>query len=533
MMTQKKELQNKRRENLFFLSAVIIAGVFPFSEALISISVGLLLFQALILQSWKHPTVNLKSWKIVLFPLSIFGVYLIGTIFTEDFPFALYELKKVVFWIVVPLALFFSPRLTEKKTFVVLFVFIVSVFIASLIFAGKLVLNDFLQISEFRSLSIVSHIRFSFQVALAIILMSWFLLRRNNLPFKIPLFIFFTILVWLIIFLILLKSLLGIIAFFGVLLISLIIFLFGTKRKINKVGLVTLLLLVVLLPSIYIGNVVKDFYRFEKVDTATLEEYTPSGNLYHHNFEEGMRENGYLVHIFVCEEELRQEWNKRSEIKYDDNLNDYILGSTLIRYLSSLGFRKDSVGVSKLTDNDIQLIQEGVTNYKFKNHMFSIYPRIYETIWELDYYIRTGNPNEKTLAQRIEYVKASIILIKENPFFGIGTGNWVLKYNEVYDRMDTKLAKEKRGPSHNQYLNYLVKFGLFGFIWILFALLYPVFKLGHRHNYIFILFLVFYAFANLGDANLESHMGLSFFTFYYSFFLWNSTKDMKKSIHRT
>ncbi len=532
-MTQKAELLNKWREDIFFFSLIITAGVFPFSEALVSISAGLLLFQALALQAWKHPSVNIQSWKSVLFPVSIFGVYLIGTIFTEDFSFALYELKKVVFWVVFPLSIFLSPRLSEKKIYLVFYVFILSVVVSSFVFTGKLILDSYLQIADFRSVSIVSHIRFSFQVSLAIILLAWLLINKNKLPVKIHSFILLGIFLWLILFLILLKSLLGIIAFFGVLLISILIFIAGTKNKKRKVVLVSMLLLAFILPLIYTGTILKDFYRFEKINPVTVENYTLSGNPYHHNFEQGMRENGHLVYIYVCEDELRQEWNKRSEIKYDDNLNGYMLGTTLIRYLTSLGYRKDSVGMSKLSDKDIRLIQEGVTNYKFKNHGFSIFPRIYETIWELDYYIRTGDPNEKTLAQRIEYVKASLVLIKENPFFGIGTGNWVIKYNEVYDRMDTKLSPEKRGPSHNQYLNYLVKFGIFGFAWILLAILYPVFKLGHRKNFVFILFLVFYAFANLGDANLESHMGLSFFAFFYSFFLWNSTGEMKKSIHQT
>jgi hypothetical protein len=532
-MTQKAEQLNKWREIVFFYLLIVTAGVFPFSEALVSISAGLLLFQALVLQSWKHPAVNLQSWKSLIFIISIFGVYLTGTIFTKDFSFALYELKKVIFWVVFPLAIFLSPRLSGRKTFLVLSVFILSVTVSSFIFAGKLFLTNYLQIADFRSVSMVSHIRFSFQVVLAIILVSWLLLNRNTLSFKTPVIILWGTLLWLILFLILLKSLLGIVAFFGVLLVTFIIFIVSAKNKKKKVVLAFLLLLIVGLPSIYIGNVIKDFYRFEEIDPETVEHFTLSGNPYQHNFEEGMRENGHLVSIFICEEELRQEWNKRSEIKYDDNLNGYILGSTLIRYLTSLGYRKDSVGVSKLTEKDIQLIQEGVTNYKFKNHSFSLYPRIYETVWELDYYNRTGDPNEKSMAQRIEYFKASLLLIKENPLFGIGTGNWAIKYNEVYDRMDTKLNPEKRGPSHNQYLNYMVKFGVFGFAWILFALLYPVLMLKHRYNFVFILFLALYGFANLGDANLESHMGLSLFTFFYSFFLWNSTEVMKKSIYRT
>ncbi len=530
MMRIKTDQLNKYRENIFFLFLIISASVFPFSEALVSISIGLLLFQALVLQSWNHPTVKWSSSKIVLFPVSIFIVYLIGAIFTTDFSLTLYELKKTVFWIVVPLAVALSPRLGQRKTYLVFFAFILSVTVASFIFTGKLVLNSYFQVAEFRSLSIISHIRFSFQVILSVILLAWLFINRNTIPFKINANVYLGILAWLILFLILLKSLLGIVAFLGVLLVSIVLAIAATKSTKRKVLLSFLIVLTILFPSLYIGTVIKDYYNFEEIEPETVEHYTLSGNLYHHDFEQGLRENGHLVYVYVCDKELRQEWNKRCEIKYDDDLNGYILGSTLIRYLTSKGYRKDSVGVSKLTSDDVELIVKGVTNYKFKNHNFSIYPRIYETIWELDYYRRTGDPNEKTLAQRIEFVKASFIIIKENPIFGIGTGNWVAKYNDAYDRMDTQLDKEKRGSSHNQYVNYLVKFGIVGFIWIVLALLIPVFRLGHRNNFIFILFLVMYAFSNFGDANMETHMGLSFFTFFYCFFLLNSTTQMKKTV---
>ncbi|SHF97199.1 O-Antigen ligase [Mariniphaga anaerophila] len=529
-MEQKTVLHNKWRENVFFVSLIVAASVFPFSEALVSISAGLLLFQSLAFQLSKNRNKELQYRSIILYPISIFGVYLIGTIFTLDFSFALYELKKVAFWLIIPLAFYLSPRLSDKRVYLVLLIFVISVTVASLFSVGKVVLNDYLQIGDFRSNSMVSHIRFSFQVILSLILVSWFALNSRKIPIKIHPLVFVGVFLWLGFFLFFLKSLLGILAFIGTLLVFLVFMVFYTKRRKLKLLLIALVLLVILIPSVFVANVVKGFYNFENIDASEVEKYTPSGNTYSHNFEDGTRENGHLVNVYVCEKELRQEWNKRSEIKYDDDLNGYMLGATLIRYLTSLGYRKDSVGMSKLTENDIQLVLEGVTNYKFKNYSFSIYPRIYETVWELDYYTRTGDPNEKTLAQRIEFVKASVVLIKENPLFGIGTGNWVKEYNEVYDRMETKLLPEKRGPSHNQYLNYLVKFGLIGFLWIIFAILYPVFRLGHRTNFTFILFLIAYAFANLGDANLESHMGLSFFVFFYSLFLWNSTSEMKKSI---
>lgn len=530
IMTDKTEALHKRRENLFFFLLLLTAAVFPYSEALVSISIGLLLFQALTFRSWNHPTVKKRSLKIALLPFSIFGLYIAGTLFTKDFSFALYELKKVIFWLVVPLAVILSPQLPDKKLYRVLGVFVISVTIASFIITGKIILNDYFKLNGFRSFSIISHIRYSFQVVLSLIIVAWFIIKHKQLRLTFNPIFLFALFIWLVVFLFLLKSLLGIISFLGTVTIALVLYIMKLRNRQVKYTLVAALLALVIIPAFYTGKVYIDYYDFKDVNPEEVERRTQSGNFYHHDFKENARENGYLVFIYICEEELRKEWNKRSEIKYGDNLNGYPLSSTLIRYLTSLGYRKDSVGINRLSPKDIKLIEQGVTNYKFDNRLFSIYPRIYETIWELDNYFRTDNPNNKSLAQRIEFVKASLLLIKENTWLGIGTGNWVIEYNKVYDRMDSKLDEEKRGPSHNQYLNYMVKFGIIGFLWILLAVLYPVFHMGHRRNFIFVFFLITIAFANLGDANLETHMGLSFFSFFYFLFLWNSTTEMEKSI---
>ena len=195
--------------------------------------------------------------------------------------------------------------------------------------------------------------------------------------------------------------------------------------------------------------------------------------------------------------------------------------------MASKGLRKDSVGISKLSDVDVKNIEKGITNYKFSQSFFSLYSRVYETFWEIDYYFRTGDPNNKTLAQRIEYAKAALYLIKENPVFGIGTGNYMVSFNEAFDKVNSHLLYEKRATSHNQYLNYLVKFGIAGFCIIMILLVWPVYKTENKHNYILILFLISIAVANFGDSNLETHMGLSFFILFYSLFICNSTIEMK------
>ena len=65
----------------------------------------------------------------------------------------------------------------------------------------------------------------------------------------------------------------------------------------------------------------------------------------------------------------------------------------------------------------------------------------------------------------------------------------------------------------------MVKFGVTGFLIIMFCLIYPVMKTKRYRDTLFLLFLVFLFFANFADSNFESHMGGSFFVFFYCIFI--------------
>ena len=161
------------RENSFFFSLILFVLFLPFSEAMVSISAGFLLVQALLLFSWKHPSVPHGSWLNLGMILSIFGVYLAGMILTRDVPFAVYELKKVVFWIIIPLALFLSPLLSSQRFFILLLLYCASVLAATFLGTFRLIFRDYFQITDFRDIILVSHIRFSFQLLLALIIAFW------------------------------------------------------------------------------------------------------------------------------------------------------------------------------------------------------------------------------------------------------------------------------------------------------------------------------------------------------------------------
>ena len=58
-----------------------------------------------------------------------------------------------------------------------------------------------------------------------------------------------------------------------------------------------------------------------------------------------------------------------------------------------------------------------------------------------------------------------------------------------------------------------------GLVIIMVLLIYPVVKTKNYRDPLFLVFLVFMFFANFADSNLESHMGSSFFLFFYCLFM--------------
>ncbi|HOI48682.1 MAG TPA: O-antigen ligase family protein, partial [Prolixibacteraceae bacterium] len=261
-------------------------------------------------------------------------------------------------------------------------------------------------------------------------------------------------------------------------------------------------------------------YDIEQVDFASLEKTTAAGNPYTHDLSNPLVENGRYVYRYVCEEELRSGWNQIASIAYDSaGASGYAVKETLLRYLTSKGLRKDASGVKALNQEDVRNIEQGVANYIYKKNAFSLYPRIYSTIWEYYVYTNTGYSDKQSFSQRIEFARAALTIIRQHPFFGVGAGDWKKAFHEAYDQNASTLNKELRGTAHNQYLNYLVKFGILGLLSIVFCFAYPVLKSRRYTDPLFVLFLVLMMAVNLGDSNLESHMGLSFFLFFYCLFL--------------
>jgi hypothetical protein len=315
------------------------------------------------------------------------------------------------------------------------------------------------------------------------------------------------------------QSLTGLFAFGASLLFYLAYVIAQIQKKYRGI-VFTVLIAGIIIPVFYVSWIVVSFYNIEKIDRELIDKTTVLGNFYEHDFENKAVENGHYTYLYVCHDEMREEWNKISEIKYDDNIsNGYPLYSTIIRYLTSKGLRKDADGIKSLSKQDIQNIENGIENYIYQEKKYTLYPRIYQTVWEFYMYSETGNPNYQSFSQRIEFSKAAISIIKKNFWVGVGAGNWNEEFKKAYINNKSKLVEGLYASSHNQYLNYMVKFGFIGLVVILTFMIYPIIKTKSYTDVLFLIFLVFMFFANFADSNFESHMGSSFFIFFYCLFI--------------
>lgn len=505
--------------NLFFFISIVFVSSLSISPALISISAGMLLLAAIIEFSLKQSVSKIDDRWIVLLPAGIYFLYVISTLISNDISGSGYDLRKNLFFLIIPVAFFLAKSFTADQKQKLFFIFSLALLITTIVTFVRWKFLSGTSNFEMHKASLVSHIRLSFQIILVI--WFYFYLYKENFTVlstaqKILLIL---ISIYFLFYLFFQQSLTGLIALLGSIATYLFIQMLHRKGKL-KILLISLFISVSVIPIGYISRVIYKFYDIETYDKSTIQKVTSHGNAYWHDFDNKLVENGRYVYLYVCDQELREEWNKISVQKYDSTgKNGFPVSATLIRYLTSKGLKKDADGVKSLTKEDIGNIENGIANVIYTGKKLSLYPRIYQTVWEYYVFTKTGYVNYQSFSQRLIYSKTALSIIRKHFWFGVGTNGWRQAFENEYRSRYPQLSKELYGSSHNQYLNYMVKFGFAGFLLIAFLLVYPIVKLKKYKDELFIIFLIFMFLANFADSNFESHVGGSFFIFFYCLFL--------------
>jgi hypothetical protein len=509
-----------KQPDWFYLTLAVFMVSLPFSEALISVSGVLLLLVSFFQASKQSLVAKIKSRKNLLLFSTIYLIYLIGFIFCSDLKWGIYDLQKNIPFLIIPFAFILGKKITEKQLAKLLKLFAVAVLVSAIFTMIGFYFNDEKTVLRAQEFGFIHHIRFSSQVIFALVIFSIFLLTNQFKLQQTGKMLLLCGMAFLVVFLIWHQSFTGIITFLGTAFFGLGLLIFKLKDRIWRTASLLGMVLLILVPSAYLYYAVEKYYSIDNVDEFQLETTTIRGGHYVHDFENVQVENGHFVGLYWSEAEMVEAWNNRANLKYEEiDQHGYQVKYTLGRYLTSKNLRKDAEGVNQLTDEDVLNIEAGISNYILAQKGLSLYPRIYVSIWELDNYFKTGYANGQSLSQRVEYVKAALFIIKKNFWFGVGTGNWKSAYREAYQQMQSKMAPARYGDAHNQYLNYMVKFGMIGLLWVLFVILYPVLKTKKHKNPLFLLFLISVFIANLGDSNFETHVGSSFFVLFYCLFI--------------
>ena len=508
---------------IYFGLLLAMAASLPMSKALMSIFPGFLMLNWIIEGQFALKLLRIKERRSVLLLLSVFFVYLLGLFWTNSMEWGIHDLKIQLPLLILPLVIGTSATLTYAQVKRIFYVFSGAVVLASLCslwvllgFSGKIIQNP-------REMSLfISHIRFALLINISIFSLGWYFVNNEKKRILEKVFLILAI-VWLSIFLVILKSATGWVVYITVL--SAIVFynIFRIKKMLWRIALLLTLIILFILPAAYITYVIQQFYNIETLPTDISSERTKRGNLYSFDFENKQLENGHYAFLFVNEDEMREVWNKRSRINYDSTSPSGYNKFVLIRYVTSKGYRKDAEGLERLTDDDIRNIENGMTNCRFTNP-FSFYNRIYQIIWETDAYRRGGNPSGHSVSQRLEYYKMAIQITKEHFWFGNGTGGYYLAYEVKYNQNKFFQDQEYRQRSHNMFLSYWIDFGLIGLLYICFALTAPLFMEHKTKSFLLIVFFLIVIISFFNEDTLNNHDAISFFAFLYPIFLYSKAE---------
>ena len=466
---------------LFFVLLFLLAAAQPVSkfmmsgmEILLAVNWILMLMGNLVDRRKTISAADTSGrWLLFAF-MALMAVHLIWMLPSANRAYGWDDIFRKLPLIAIPLVVLTSRPLNRNQLSVVFAGFVLSVFVATIIGRVRmLTMNDlpYRQIIPF-----ISHIRFSMNVCMALVLMVWFAVERARRGIRLSRDILFWILaivaLSLLDFLFRLRSYTAFVMLFVVAVVLLAVYGRRIRSRLLSVSLWALMAAAVVGSVALSVCMARSYYKPCPLASEPLRACTVNGNPYRHSGD-GLMENGNYVNNYICREELDREWSKRSAMSIaDTTVNGYAVYPTLLRYLNALGTTKDSVGVSMLTDEDVAAIEKGIANPVYM-HGSAIRNMYYVMFYEYESYRKLHVVKDFTMLQRFELWKTAWRVFSGNPLFGVGTGDVV---DECHRQLviDGSPLQGTTKHTHNQYLTFLVTFGLVGFLLIVAVFVYAL-----------------------------------------------------------
>ena len=450
--------------------------------------------------------------KVAVVMVSVYVMHLLGLIYTYDFPSAFHDLRIKLPLLIMPLVLSTMKPLDRKQFDTVLCFFIAAVFFVTVLGTVKFVRRDFVDVRELSPF--INYIRLALCIVFSIFVLGYYLVKRNHSLMIKSIMVF--MIIWFLWQITVFESFTSVLVIAALCFVLVMYFIFRSTKTNVKICMVVAIVVVAGVVIYFPYKVAKDYMNPAKVDVTQLDTHTKLGNPYVFDTIAFGVEDARYVGLYLSKNEMLDAWNKRSVKKINSEWDDGYYA--LVRYLTSKDLRKDAEGVEYLTENDIRNIENGIANYNYiENPGFKT--RIMKVMVAYNNYERNGDANGSSVFQRVEYIKASFEIIKDNPVFGVGTGI-VKVFADYYEDTNSKLKPEYRLRSHNQYLAITVAFGVIGLLWFLFSMFYPLFADKRNRNYLYMVFLFIVMLSMFTDDTLETQVGATLFAFFNSFLVF-------------
>jgi hypothetical protein len=513
----RRPLRSELHHHVHLATVALALIALPWSEFLLSLAL------ILMLANWIWEGIALhdlrgRSERAVSRPgsavfLSFFALYLLGLAWTTDLKWGL-DLCRILLPVpVFGLVLASLPRLqpTEWRKLLLLGAWSTT---ASTVACFAL-RHEVLALGNYRDLSpFISHIRLSLMLCLAVATFVHF--RPQRLLIHAAQWVAIGWCLW---FLYLLSTLIA-----PLVLAALALFLaWRTARRRPlpvRAAIGAVLGLAALAATLFIFDSIQRHYHADPGELDRLDRSSAGGEVYYHDLRNPQLENGHYVWINVADKELERTWDRRSKLSFTgkDKLGQP-LRATLIRYLASMGQRKDSIGVRALAEGDVRRIEQGITSVA-EGRQGALQARIDQVLYEFEIYRKGGDPSGHSVTMRLEFVRTGLGIAKAHWPFGVGTGDTQLAFNEAYQRNGSPLDARWRLRAHNEYLTLLISFGLPGFLWCLFSWWWPAWRNRACAQPLFTAWAIIFLLSCFSEDTLETQMGATFFALYYALFVF-------------
>lgn len=502
---------------LQLLGMVVLAIGLPMNKVLMSIGTIWLASNLVLKADFRSYWKRWKTSKLFWFIVGILLLHLVGLTYTEDLNYAFRDLNTKLPLFVIPIAIIAYPIRKEWLPYILYF-YLASLCITSTI---NLITDWTNPQSDFRSLSqFGSHIRYTILIVMGILVGLHLFQTRKK--FRL---LWVLIIAWLIFYVYQSQVFSGYVSLIMLILAFLIYHIFKIKKVIVKNTLL-LSILVSLVLGIFFGVQFFTPHNYH-TDFSNLPEKTPYDNRYLHDTAFVWYENGHHVMSYISEKELRKSWNERASIDYDSlDKNGHKIKSTLIRYMTSKGLKKDHDGMKKMSDDDVKNVEKGYTNIKQVSR--SPMARLENLKNEIHLYNQTGNPNGNSITERIEHFKVGELILQDHWLFGVGTGDVQQVFNEYYSSTNTKLDRENWNRAHNQFLTFWISFGIIGFLFFSALWYYLTIKALTQKSFLALGFVFIAVGSFLSEDTIETQQGVTFIAFFLAIsHLYLTNKDTR------